>query len=103
MTTTVSDVTIVKAGDIHPVTWRLNADLTGVTSVELHIQSGTMAPVTLPATVTNAASGEITHNLDGTLAPGMYSLEAQATGPNGRVFTAPSNGHATLWVQAAIA
>ena len=61
--------TIVKARDTHDVTWTLNADLTSVVSVEAHVRLVTSAtPTTLAATVTNAAAGEITHTLTGTLA-----------------------------------
>ena len=95
--------TTVKARDTHAVTWTINADLTSVVTVEAHVRPyGSTTPITLAATVTDAAAGEITHNLTGTLAEGRYYLEFELTALGGKVSTAPTIGYATLIVESDI-
>jgi len=99
----VSATTTVKARDTHAVTWTINADLSAVTGVEAHARLvDSTTPITLAATVTDAAAGEITHNLTGTLAAGRYYLEFELTALGGKVSTAPTVGYATLIVEADI-
>jgi len=95
--------TTVKARDTHAVTWTINADLSSVVTVEAHVRLVDSAtPITLAATITNPAAGEITHNLTGTLAAGRYYGEFELTATGGKISTAPTVGYFTLIVEADI-
>lgn len=80
----------VTQGDIYPVTFTANADLTGATVRLLATLDGTSTPVELVSTFTvNAGQTVITHVLDGTLAVGLWRVEAKAS-LAGRVMTFPT-------------
>lgn len=96
--------TTVKSGDTRPVTWKINADLTGITSAEIHVAPyDATTPTALPCTITDAALGEVTWVPNGELAAGTYRLEVQLTGPGATITTVPTVGHAVLLVQDDIA
>lgn len=90
-------MTVVKSGDKHAVKWRANLDLTGAT-VRLLIR-----PVNggdyeaLPCSITDAATGEVTHMLDGTLPIDRYRVELEVT-KGGDVITFPNDDYAKLQV-----
>lgn len=85
----------VKRGDQHPITFNVNADLTGST-VRLLCKGRTLT--VLDTTVTDAAEGVVTHDLDGTLAVGAYLLELEIT-QGDTIVTAPTNGYTRLTVK----
>lgn len=89
---------IIKSGDTHDVSWRANADLTGadVRLVIKRVAGGT--PIELEAAVDAGTDGLVTHRLDGTLTPGSYQVELEAT-RDGAITTFPNSGQAILIVQ----
>lgn len=87
----------VKHGDKYPIEFVVNMDLTGATVRLLAEKVGTTTPIVLEASVTDAAAGEITHQMDGTLAVGQYNIEAEAT-IGGEVITFPNDGYERLVV-----
>lgn len=93
--------TTVKTGDTHDVSWTVNMNLTGCTArliVRPKPKSGLPdAPIVLASSITNAASGEITHRLTGTLLVGDYNVEVEVTG-GGEIKTFPNDGFETLHV-----
>lgn len=82
----------VKQGDIMPVTFTVNHDLTGAT-VRLIVRHLTRdgALEELDATVTDPTGGVLVHNLDGTWAIGRHFLELEIS-QAGEVRTAPTEG-----------
>lgn len=94
----------VKEGDTHPLVLEVttaggtDVDLTGASVRVLIRPRGSSADGTvLAATVTNAAAGELTHNLTGTIAPGAYDLEVEIT-QGGVITTTPTDGYVTFIV-----
>ena len=89
----------VKRGDKYDVTFTVNADLTGATTRLLaNRQYTTGEPTLLGHTVTDPVNGVVTHTLTGTLDPGRYNVELEAT-RGGETFTFPSSGFETLQVE----
>lgn len=86
----------VKAGDTHTVQWTANMDLTGAT-VRLIANTGRGEPIILPAVITDAAGGIVTHTLTGTLAVNTYRVELEVTA-SGTITTFPNDGYASLTV-----
>lgn len=84
-----------KSGDQYPVTFTANMDLTGAIVV-LYARNGALTQ-TLTSTVTDAANGVVTHDLDGTLDLGSWMVELHVT-VNGEVITFPTNGFETLQI-----
>lgn len=82
----------VKQGDIMPVTFTVNHDLTGATVrlIARHLtRDGQLEE--LDATVTDPTAGVLVHNLDGTWATGRHFLELEIS-QDGEVRTAPTEG-----------
>jgi hypothetical protein len=78
-------------------------NLTGATTRLLIRPRGQAVEGTvLPATVTDATAGQVTHILTGTLAVGAYDLEVEIT-QNGAITTTPTDGYVTLVVQQDVA
>lgn len=70
----------VKQNDTHAIKARVNMDLTGSTVRWLaRLKKATTAPIVLASTISNAALGEVTHQLTGTLAVGTYDTEIEVT------------------------
>lgn len=88
---------IVKAGDKYPIEFRANMNLTGAT-VRMIARRPGCAAEDLPAEVTDAAEGLVSHTLTGDLPIGTYELELEVT-TAGQVVTFPNSGYATLIVQ----
>jgi hypothetical protein len=87
-------VITVKQGDTHDVVWTVNANLTGATVRLLARKDET---VELDSVVTDAASGEVTHTLTGTLPLGLYEVELEVT-LDDVVTTFPNYGYDQLLV-----
>jgi hypothetical protein len=87
----------VKHGDKYPIEFVVNMDLTSATVRLLAEKVGTTTPIVLEASVTDATAGEITHQMDGTLAVGQYNIEAEAT-IGDEVITFPNYGYERLVV-----
>jgi hypothetical protein len=87
----------VKHGDIYPIDFVANADLTGCTVRLLTRMIGNDTTVALDCTLSDAAGGVVTHTLTGALAVGTYRVEVEAT-RSGEVFTFPSDGYEILQV-----
>ncbi|WP_311257322.1 hypothetical protein [Microbacterium sp. WCS2018Hpa-9] len=90
---------MVKQGDQFPVTFTVNHDLTGAT-VRLLVRHLTRTGdlEELPHTVTDAATGTITHNLDGTWALGRHYIELEIT-QAGEIRTAPTDGYYVIRIE----
>jgi len=86
----------IKQGDQFPVTFTVNHDLTGATTRLLvrHL-SRTGVLEELDHTVTNAAGGEVTYNLDGTWGIGRHFLELDIS-QGGELRTAPRTGQCII-------
>lgn len=96
----------VKRGDTHAITLTvkdsagLPVDLTGATVRLLASITNSPDPAeVLPATITDAVNGVVTHTLTGALLAGTYQIEVEAT-IGGVITTAPTDGYATLIVKA---
>ncbi len=85
-----------KSGDEHPIQWKANLDLTGAT-VRIVARPLVGAPVVLASTITDAAEGLVTHQLDGTLPLGTYKVELEVTDGE-EIITFPNNGYSSLTV-----
>lgn len=81
---------ITKRGDIYPVEWTVNTDLTGCFTRILARRLGGDATITLPGTVTDPEGGVITHTLTGELPAATYLVEVEVTLPNGEIVTFPT-------------
>lgn len=94
----------VKRGDTHTITLTVTSggqpvDLTGATIRLLARRTGTSGePTILDATVTDAAAGQLTHTLTGTLAVGPWDMETEVTRDEATT-TYPTEGYARLDVQ----
>ena len=92
----------VKQGDKYDTVWTVREeggaplDLTGAT-VRLIARNRNSGPITLAAAVTNAALGQVTHTLTGTLLVGTYKVEAEVT-RGSEVRTAPTKTYENLQV-----
>lgn len=88
----------IKQGDQFPVVFTVNHDLTGATTRLLvrHL-SRTGALEELDHTVTDAATGTITHDLDGTWGIGRHFIELEIT-QAGEIRTAPTDSFYTIRV-----
>ena len=85
----------VKRGDTHDTLWTANMDLTGATVRLLARYKKDKTVQVLPTTISDAAAGEVTHTLTGTLAVGVYEIELEVTqGP--LVVTFPNGKYETL-------
>ena len=79
-----------KKGDQYPVTFTANTDLTGATiRLTARPRGTTIAPTILPATITDAPGGVVTHTLTGTLPVGAWYVELEVTRA-GQVVTFPT-------------
>lgn len=87
----------VKHGDVYPIQFTANADLTSCTVRLLARMIGGDVTITLDCTVSDAAGGVVTHNLTGALTVGTYRVEVEASS-GGEVFTFPSDGYEILQV-----
>lgn len=99
----MSDIT-VKRRDTHDVVFNVTAtldgtpvDLSGATVRLLARRQGSGITIILGSTVTDAAAGEVTHSLTGTLEIGTYDIEVEST-LAGDVVTAPNDGYFTMTV-----
>jgi len=81
---------IVKRGDRYAITYTVSMDVTGCTTRLLARPVAEEFPLELAHEVTAAASGELTHMLDGTLPPGDYLVEVEVTTPAGDPVTFPT-------------
>lgn len=81
----------VKRGDQFPVTFTVNHNLAGATT-RLLVRHLTRTGVLeeLDHTVTDAATGEVTHDLDGTWGLGRHFIELEIT-QAGEIRTAPTD------------
>ncbi|KQQ65096.1 hypothetical protein [Microbacterium sp. Leaf320] len=80
----------IKRGDKFPVTFTVNHDLASATTrlIVRHLtRDGVFAQ--LAHTVTDAATGQVRYNLDGTWAIGKHYIELEIT-QAGEIRTAPS-------------
>lgn len=100
---------IVKYRDTHALVLKVTnssgaaVNLTGATTRLLIKPRGQAVTGTvLTATVTNAATGEVTHNLTGAVAVGAYDLEIEVT-QGGVITTTPTDGYVTFVVQQDVA
>lgn len=87
---------MVKQGDKFPVTFTVNHDITGAT-VRLIVRHLTREGEfeELEHVVTDAATGEVKHTLDGTWAIGRHFLELEIT-QDGNTRTAPTIGQCVI-------
>ena len=81
------------------------ADLSGVTAVETHVWTTSIAPVTLATTVASSSARTLTVQLgtwlQNTAVPGTtYKLEYQITFTGGRIETWPERDPDTLYIRA---
>lgn len=82
----------VKRGDQFPVTFTVNHDLSGaIVRLLVRHLSRTGVLEELDHTVTDATTGTITHDLDGTWALGRHYIELEIT-QAGEIRTAPTDG-----------
>lgn len=90
---------MVKQGDQFPVTFTVNHDLTGAT-VRLLVRHLTRTGdlEELPHAVTDAATGTITHNLDGTWGLGRHFIELEIA-QAGEIRTAPTDGYYVIRIE----
>lgn len=82
----------VKQGDKFPITFTVNHNLTAATTRLLvrHLTRDGVLEV-LPHAVTDAVTGAIEHDLDGTWAIGRHFIELEIT-QAGEIRTAPTEG-----------
>lgn len=96
----------VKFGDMHAITFTVTTeaqqpvDLTGATIRLLARRVGAPEAVVLLATLGDGL-GEVVHQLDGTLAVGVYHIEIEVTSGQD-INTAPTDGYAELVVARSI-
>lgn len=79
----------IKRGDIYPIEFTVNTDLTGATVRLLARKRYTTATVVLPAVVSDEVGGKITHMLSGALEVGDWLVEVEVA-RGGDVFTFPT-------------
>lgn len=89
----------VKQGDQYPITFTVNADLTGATTrlTVRHLDKVTGEIDELDHTVTDEEAGTFTYDLDGTWAIGTHYLELEFA-LAGVVRTAPTDGFLMIQV-----
>lgn len=81
---------IVKHGDIYPVTWTVNMDLTDATVRVLARLIGASETIELTSIITDPTGGVLTHTLSGDLPVGGYHVEVEVTAA-GLTVTFPTN------------
>lgn len=96
--------TTIRTGDTHKLTFTVGSpsgvvNISGATGrLLLRKITGGGGVFDLPTTVTDPVAGTLTHQLDGTLLPGIYLLEIELT-VNGEIITVPSDGADRLIVE----
>ena len=97
-------MTTVKRGDTHTITFTVTdaagapVDITDSTVRLLARRRSVGASlIVLPATVTDATNGVVSHTLTGTLEASTYDVELEVTA-DGEMTTAPSDGYLQLIV-----
>jgi hypothetical protein len=91
----MSEIT-VKRRDTHTVVFTVTdedgaaVDITGATVRVLARRRGSATTLTLASSITNAAAGEVSHTLTGTLEIGVYDVEVEST-LGGVITTAPND------------
>lgn len=90
--------TYLKQDDVHPVTFKINMDLTGCAGQIILKSRADGTVVVEPVTVTDAAGGVVEWAYDGTLDEGSYKAEIEITRDSEKM-TAPSQGYYIINVQ----
>lgn len=100
----MNSTTTIRTGDTHKLTFTVSSpsgvvNISGATArLMLRKIGGDGTTLVLSASATDAAAGVVTHQLDGTLAVGIYLMEIELT-VNGEIITIPSDGAAKLIVE----
>lgn len=88
---------VVKQGDRYATFWRVPGfNLTGCT-VRLIARRGKNPAIVLSSTITDPATGEVRHVLDGSLDVGDYAIELEIT-RGVEIITAPTDSYDNLRV-----
>lgn len=86
----------IKRRDTHDTIWTTNLDISSATLLRL-LAKNTRTKVTTPLTAVPDTAFSVKHTLTGTLDPGEYEVELEAT-IAGRIITSPTSGYVKLIV-----
>ena len=95
---------IVKQGDTPKLRWSLQRDLSGVTELRfLAFRPGHAPVIDRAMVIESVGTGEVTVQLtaEDTAQPAYLRAIVRETTDGGATYSSPSEGYATLWIQAA--